>query len=90
MQSFEFYTPTHIIFGAGTETQVGSLAAEQGAKHVLVVYGGKSALKSGLIGRVTKALESSGIAWETLGGRSAQPQTVSCPQRHRACPGQGR
>lgn len=74
MQSFEFYTPTHIVFGAGTEAQAGSLAAAQGAKHVLVVYGGKSARNSGLIDRVTRSLEDAGIAWETLGGVQPNPR----------------
>lgn len=74
MQSFEFYTPTHIVFGAGTETQAGALAAAQGAKRVLVVYGGQSAIKSGLIDRVTRSLTDAGLAWETLGGVQPNPR----------------
>lgn len=74
MQSFEFYTPTHIVFGPDTEAQVGSLAAAQGAKHVLVVYGGHSAVKSGLIDRVAQSLDAAGIGWEALGGVQPNPR----------------
>lgn len=74
MQAFDYYSPTHIVFGPGTENQVGSLAAAQGAKRVLVVYGGHSAQKSGLIDRVTKSLEDAGLSWETLGGVQPNPR----------------
>lgn len=53
MQSFSYYSPTRVVFGKETETQVGSLVKELGGSRVLVLYGGGSAVKSGLIGRVT-------------------------------------
>lgn len=34
MQAFDFYSPTHIVFGPGTEAQAGSLAAAEGAPSV--------------------------------------------------------
>ena len=49
MQSFEFYSPTRVVFGPGREAEVGRLAQEQGATTVMLVYGGASALRSGLI-----------------------------------------
>ena len=73
MQAFEFYSPTKIIFGPGTEQQVGAQAASFGAHRVLVVYGGQSAVKSGLLDRVLASLKDSGLTCETLGGVHPNP-----------------
>ena len=48
--NFEFYSPTRVIFGKGTEQRVGALVREYGGTRVLVVYGGKSAIRSGAPG----------------------------------------
>ena len=40
--NFEFYSPTRVIFGKGTEQRVGALVREYGGTRVLIVYGGKS------------------------------------------------
>ena len=74
MQAFQFYAPTRIIFGPGAENQVGEQTAALGAKKALVVYGGQSAVKSGLIDRVLASLAASGIAYETLGGVQPNPR----------------
>ena len=74
MQAFEFYSPTKIIFGPGTESQVGTQAAAYGASRVLVVYGGQSAVKSGLLDRVLSSLSQSGLSYETLGGVRPNPR----------------
>lgn len=74
MQSFEFYSPTKIIFGPGTEQQVGAQAVSFGARRVLVVYGGHSAVKSGLLDRVLASLKDSGLACEILGGVHPNPR----------------
>ena len=49
MHAFEFYQPTAITFGPDTERQAGPKAAQLGARRVLVVYGGESARRSGLL-----------------------------------------
>ena len=46
MFGFEYYTPTRVIFGKGSETRVGELVQEYGAQKVLIHYGGQSAVKS--------------------------------------------
>lgn len=74
MQAFEFYSPTRIIFGPGTEQQAGTQAVSFGAHRVLVVYGGHSAVKSGLLDRVLVSLKDSGLACETLGGVHPNPR----------------
>ena len=52
MKNFEYYAPTKVVFGRGTENKVGKLVKEQGGSRVLVHIGGGSAVKSGLIDRV--------------------------------------
>ncbi|MGE4277457.1 MAG: iron-containing alcohol dehydrogenase [Lawsonibacter sp.] len=73
MQAFEFYSPTHIFFGPGTEEQTGKQAAAHGASRVLVVYGGQSAVKSGLLDRILSSLDQAGLAHSALGGVHPNP-----------------
>lgn len=73
MQSFEFYIPTQVVFGPKTEERVGELAAAHGGHRVLVVYGGGSAVRSGLLARVTGALERAGLVYATMGGIQPNP-----------------
>ena len=45
MQKFNYYSPTRIVFGAGTSNDIGSLIKEFGVKKVAVIFGGSSARK---------------------------------------------
>ncbi len=74
MVNFDYYAPTKVIFGKGAECNVASLVKEYAAKKVLVVYGGKSALRSGLIDRVCASLKGAGIDYLTLGGVQPNPR----------------
>lgn len=74
MRAFEFYVPTRVIFGPGTELQAGAQIKALGGTHVLVVYGGKSAIKSGLLDRVTANLKQAGLNVSTLGGVQPNPR----------------
>lgn len=71
---FQYYTPTKVVFGKGAEAQVGQLVKDQGCKKVLIHYGGKSAVKSGLIGRIEAALTEAGVAHVSLGGVVPNPR----------------
>lgn len=73
MQAFEFYSPTKIIFGPDTETQVGQHIQAYGGTRVMVIYGGNSAVKSGLLDRVLNCLKEAGLPYETLGGVQPNP-----------------
>lgn len=73
MNNFNFWTPTRYSFGKGVEELVGKQAAEIGAKKILLVYGGKSAKKSGLLDRVMKSLEEQNIEITELGGINPNP-----------------
>lgn len=74
MQAFEFYSPTKILFGPETERQVGQQVIDFGGSRVLVLYGGKSAVKSGLIDRVCQSLSQSGLVYEAIGGVQPNPR----------------
>ena len=73
MLNFTFYTPTRVVFGKDTEGQVGDLAKAYGAHKVLLHYGGKSAERSGLLGRIRLALEMAGGDYVELGGVVPNP-----------------
>lgn len=73
MIDFTFYSPTQFVFGQNTEEKTGQLAKQYGATKALVVYGGGSAVKSGLLDRVISALNAEGITTVTLGGVKPNP-----------------
>ncbi len=74
MFDFELNTPTRVVFGKESENRLPSLLKERGAKRVLVLYGGGSAEKSGLIKRVIWAVEQSGASHLELGGVQPNPR----------------
>ena len=73
MIDFDFSSTTRIVFGKDSEEKVGDLILSYGYKRVLVVYGGNSAVKSGLLGRVEKNLKDHGIVYFELGGVRPNP-----------------
>ena len=74
MESFNFYSPTEFVFGKDRENEVGKYVKKFGGTRVLIHYGGKSALKSGLIDRVKASLDVEGIGHFELGGVQPNPK----------------
>lgn len=74
MFNFNYYTPTRVIFGRETENQTGSLIKKAGGTRVLVHFGGQSAVRSGLIDRIKKALDEAGLMHTELGGVVPNPR----------------
>lgn len=74
MNNFTFYAPTKIVFGKGTENQVGALVASQNCKKVLLHYGSASVKKTGLLDRVKKSLDDSAVSYVELGGVVPNPR----------------
>ncbi len=74
MRSFEFYSPTKIIFGLDTELEAGQQIRFWGGSRVLVVCGGHSAAASGLLDRVLNSLAKEGLNSEVLGGVRPNPR----------------
>lgn len=73
MNNFVFYSPTEFVFGKNTEVQVGALARKYGAQKVMIVYGGGSVVRSGLLDRVKQSLQEAGVAYCEKGGVQPNP-----------------
>lgn len=73
MNNFVFWSPTKFVFGRDTESRTGALAREFGGRKVLLVYGGGSVVRSGLLDGVKASLSASGIEWEEMGGIQPNP-----------------
>jgi alcohol dehydrogenase YqhD (iron-dependent ADH family) len=75
MLNFNFYSPTYFSFGKEREKQAGKLVKRFGGSKVLIHYGGGSVIKSGLLERVKKSLQDSGISFIELGGAVPNPRS---------------
>ena len=73
MIDFSFYSPTEFVFGRNTEEQTGSLAKRYGATKALIIYGGGSVIKSGLLARVKASLTAAGVEYAEMGGVRPNP-----------------
>ena len=74
MKNFTYRLPTEFLFGKGMEDQTGETVKRYGGTKALIVYGGGSAVRSGLIGRVEASMDAQGIAHVTLGGVKPNPR----------------
>ncbi len=74
MLGFTYYTPTKVVFGKGTESKTGELAASFGAKKVLIHYGSERVRKTGLLEAVENSLKEQGIDYVELGGVVPNPR----------------
>ena len=73
MNNFTFYSPTEFVFGKDTEPRVGELCKQYGANRVMIVYGGGSVVRSGLLERVKSSLTEQGITFCELSGVQPNP-----------------
>ena len=74
MLNFEFCSPTKFVFGRGAEEKVGSLVKEAGGTRALIVYGGGSVVRSGLLAQVIASLDAAGVGHLELGGVKPNPR----------------
>ncbi|MBR0103634.1 MAG: iron-containing alcohol dehydrogenase [Selenomonadaceae bacterium] len=72
MQSFEYHCPTEIIFGQGAEDKVADKVRKYGGSRVMILYGGGSAVRSGLIPKIEQLL--GGFEVKILGGVKPNPR----------------
>lgn len=73
MNNFTFYSPTEFVFGRETESRTAELVKKYDGSKVLIVYGGGSVIRSGLLARVESVLSDAGIAYVELGGIQPNP-----------------
>ena len=73
MKDFNFYAPTQVVFGRESEERLPELVRHYGGSKVLIHYGGGSAERSGLLGKVRAMLDANGFSWVELGGVVPNP-----------------
>ncbi|MDR2572505.1 MAG: iron-containing alcohol dehydrogenase [Oscillospiraceae bacterium] len=73
MNSFTYWSPTKVIFGADTASSTGKEIKAFGGTNVLVFFGLGSAVKSGVLDTVTKSLLAEGIKYSLVGGVQINP-----------------
>ena len=74
MQSFQYYIKTNVVFGEGSVCRTAELVKKHGGSRVLVVYGGGSAKRSGLLDRVFALLDEALIPYDSIGGVQPNPR----------------
>ena len=74
MNDFTFYSPTKFIFGREAIDVLGGELSQRSFRKALIVYGGASAIKSGVLNRVKASLEANGVAYEEMGGVRPNPE----------------
>ena len=74
MDQFNFYSPTEFVFGKGRECEAGQMVKKYGGTKAMVHFGGGSAVRSGLLERVTTSLEAAGVPYVSLGGVKPNPR----------------
>lgn len=89
MIDFNYYTPTEVVFGKDGQNKVGSLVKKYKGTKVLVHYGGKSAIKSGLLDAVCASLEAEGIEYFKLGGVVPNPRVAKVREGIELCRREG-
>ena len=85
MLNFDFCAPTRFVFGRDTQRQAGRLVREHGGTRALVVYGGGSAKRSGLLGDVFASLSDAGVPYVELGGVKPNPRSDLVYEGIRLC-----
>lgn len=74
MQSFQYYIKTDVVFGEESISRAAELVKKHGGSRVLVVYGGGSAKRSGLLDRVFALLDEALIPYDSIGGVQPNPR----------------
>ncbi len=90
MKDFHFYAPTEVAFGTDAERSLASLVKKYTVSDtIMIVYGGKSAVASGLVGRTRQALEDAGLRCVELQGVQPNPRLTLVKRGIEICRTQG-
>ncbi|WP_313076611.1 iron-containing alcohol dehydrogenase [Lacrimispora sp.] len=73
---FQYYLPVNLVFGRGKADFIGEKAAVIG-KRALIVTGGNSTKKSGLLERTKKQLEENGVSFVLFDQAEPNPLTTT-------------
>ncbi len=80
MDSFEYCAPTHYVFGHKAELKAGEFSKIFLGTNILLVSGGSSARRSGLLALVENSLTDAGVSFKSLTG--IKPNPTDGPVRH--------
>lgn len=75
MNNFTFYSPTFFVFGKERENETGGYVKRFGGSKALILYGGGSVIRSGLMDRVKASLEKEALPYVLLGGVKPNPRS---------------
>lgn len=73
---FQYYLPVNLVFGRGKADVIGERAAALGTR-ALIVTGGSSTRKSGLLDRAIKQLEDHGVSYVLFDKAEPNPLTTT-------------
>lgn len=73
MQPFTYFSPTEVVFGPNTQMRAAEYVRRYSGNRALIVYGGGSAVRSGLLNQICQVLKDARIPCETFGGAKANP-----------------
>jgi alcohol dehydrogenase YqhD (iron-dependent ADH family) len=74
MLDFEYFAPTKVYFGRGSDEKIGKVLKEYGFRKVLLHYGSSRVVESGLLPKIKNLLASEGIEYVELGGVMPNPR----------------
>lgn len=88
MQNFQICTPTNLVFGKGTQHQIGELVKPYATK-VLLHYGGNTVKKIGLYDDTVASLKKAGVDFVELGGVVPNPRLSLVYEGIKLCKAEG-
>lgn len=74
MENFIYHTPTKVYFGKGEENKIGKIIKEYHPNKVLILYGGGSIKKIGLLDKVISLLKEENLSYISIGGVKPNPK----------------
>lgn len=90
MQSFSYYSPTKLHFGAGAvQAHMADEVAARGFKTALVVTGGGSVRRNGSLDAVLAALSGAGVRAVEFSGIEPNPRVTSVDRAAEVCRREG-
>lgn len=72
--NFNYYAPTEVVFGTGTQRETGRYIRKYSGTKVLILYGGSRVLENGLMDEIVSSLREQDLAFELLGGVVPNPR----------------
>ncbi len=76
MNTFQFSSPTKVLFGAGKVAETGAAVQSAGGSRVLVLYGRNSAINSGILSAVLATLDEYGLSYFAEGSIQPNPRVA--------------